>query len=239
LQTDWDEGFSYLSKYVEQQGHTRVPISYKTGDGYRLGGWVRTQRGRRDLLTPERESRLKSLDGWVWDPWHAVWEEGFSYLSKYVEQEGHARVPNSYKTEGGFKLGRWVEKQRSKRDKLTSERESKLESLNGWVWDSLQAAWEEGFLYLSKYVKQERNARVRASYKTDDGYRLGQWVSVQRINRDQLSPERTLRLESLNGWVWDPLKEDWEETKIEIGVIRWVGLGCFAGFLGRGFFVPK
>ena len=206
----WEEGFSYLTKYIEQEGHARVPTSYKTDDGFRLGSWVVQQRSKRDKLTPERESRLESL-GFDWDPFKTAWEEGFSYLTKYVEQKGHVKVPKSYKTGDCYRLGAWVNGQRSYRDKLTPERKTRLESLDGWVWDISHAAWEEGFSYLTKYVEQEGHAKVPKSYKTADAYGLANWVSSQRSRRDKLTLEQISRLESLDGWVWDVLQAGWEE----------------------------
>ena len=43
-----------------------------------------------------------------------------------------------------------------------------------------------------------------------DGFRLGQWVSVQRTKEESVYPERKQRLNDI-GFVWDPLAAAWEE----------------------------
>ena len=172
-----------------------------------MGQWVSVQRSGKDELTPERITRLESLKGWVWDILEFQWEEGFSYLKAYVEKEGHARVIGSYKTEDGYKLGQWVNRQRlaKKKNKLTSEKIIRLESLNGWVWGAHDSRWEKWFSYLKEFVEREGHARVPFSYKTADEYYLGRWVDKQRLakKKNKLTPERIKRLESLKGWVWD------------------------------------
>jgi hypothetical protein len=89
-------------------------------------------------------------------------------------------------------LGGWVSVQRRNEAKLSPERLAKLER---FVWDALDAFWDEGFTHLQQYVAEHGHAKVPATHKVD-GFRLGQWVGVQRKNKDQLSPERLAKLES-------------------------------------------
>ncbi len=86
------------------------------------------------------------------------WEEGFGHLQAYVNQEGNARPPSTYKTEDGYNLGAWVGRQRKIREQLSQERIEKLDAL-GFVWDVLEFKWEKGFGHLQAYVNQEGNAR--------------------------------------------------------------------------------
>jgi superfamily II DNA or RNA helicase len=72
----------------------------------------------------------------------SAWEVMFQHLCEYVDREGHARVPNSYITSDGFKLGNWVSSRRMdyKKSKLSEDRIRALEELPGWSWDPLEGA---------------------------------------------------------------------------------------------------
>jgi Helicase associated domain len=194
---DWEEGFSHLKAYKEREGHCRVPRDYRE-DGFRLGRWVSTQRPNRNTLSEDRRQRLDGL-GFVWDPHGAAWDNGFDYLKAYKEREGHCRVPVAQK-EAGFPLGQWVNVQRTNKEKLTVDRRRKLDEL-GFVWDALTAQWEEGFNYLKVFKLREGHCRVPVKYE-ENGYRLGQWVGIQRANKDAVSGERRQRLDEL-GFVWN------------------------------------
>jgi len=71
--------------------------------------------------------------GFIWDVLGYRWGKGFLHFKQFVETNGHARVPDKYKTTDGFRLGTWVGTQRQKKDKLTPERRSRLDKL-GFVW---------------------------------------------------------------------------------------------------------
>jgi superfamily II DNA or RNA helicase len=210
----WEEGFNRLTEYIERQGNARVPQSYKVDD-YPLGAWVSTQRaGYRDgVLEADRQRRLQELPRWTWEFAVDQWEEGFSQLLHYVESNGDARVPRSYKIDG-FTLGQWVVTQRQKRNTgtLDAHRERRLEDLPGWIWDTPSHRWGQGFERLQHYVKRHNHARVPVSY-TVDHYPLGRWVSKQRVtySRGTLDADRQRRLEEVPGWTWDPFVDQWEE----------------------------
>ena len=202
----WERRFRVnYSKFKEAEGHCRLPQSYKL-DGFNLGAWVGRQRTKQESLSSERKQRLDGI-GFIWDTLIEAWEEGFSKLLQFKELEGHCRVPSSYKLEG-FKLGQWVRVQRTNKDIMPPERKQRLDGI-GFIWDTLIEAWEEGFSKLLQFKELEGHCRVPSSYKLE-GFKLGQWVRVQRTNKDIMSPERKQRLDVL-GFIWDPFSEAWEE----------------------------
>jgi superfamily II DNA or RNA helicase len=211
----WEEGFSHLIKFVEQEGHAKVPQVYKAEDGFRLGIWVNSQKQNKknNKLSQDRIDKLETLPRWrdalsvwSWGPNVDKWEGGFSYLMEFVEHEGHAKVPKDYKAENGFRLGEWAKTQRQnlKHNKLSQDRIDKLETLPRWTWDPRADYWEEGFSHLMNFVEQEGHARVPQVYKAEDGFRLGKWVNSQRQNKknNKLTQDQVMRLEALEGWVW-------------------------------------
>ena len=67
------------------------------------------------------------------------------------------------------------------------EQKDRLDEL-GFVWDVLSEQWEEGFQHLQAYVNEHGHCRVLATHICADGYRLGQWVKVQRRRQDKMPP---------------------------------------------------
>lgn len=210
LSDQWDVGFQYLLDFYEREGHCQVPYRTITNNGFRLGQWVGTQRRAIDSLLPERKSKLDSIAGWVWDANDQAWDTGFNRLSEFSRNQQHCRVPSNFVTSDGFKLGLWVRHQRGYKDKLAYERKERLESVEGWCWDSNSEAWEAGFRYLKEFVDREGHCRIPSNYSTDEGYRLRDWVNKQRNAKAALSIDRRSKLESVSGWVWDPFSEKWE-----------------------------
>jgi superfamily II DNA or RNA helicase len=143
----------------------------------------------------------------------ASWEFWFGLLEQFIERHDHAQVADDYAIEG-HRLGKWVQKQRSKqaRGTLGADREHRLQELPGWTWKPFADQWEEGFTKLLDYVKRHGDARMPQAYKAD-GYRLGAWIDRQRSNyaKGTLDPDRQHRLEELQGWTWTSRADQWEE----------------------------
>jgi hypothetical protein len=46
-------------------------------------------------------------------------------------------------------------------------------------------------------------------HTTPEGHNLGSWVSAQRTNKEQLTPEQIKRLDDLD-FIWEPYEHEWE-----------------------------
>ena len=215
----WEQGFEHLERFVSREGAAAVPTGHLE-NGYKLGLWLTNQRQRRPTLTVDRQRRLEALPGWIWDPRATMWDEGFLHLARFVEREGHARVPYMHE-EKGFKLGAWVNNRRNdfRTGELDAGRVALLQQTPGWAWDARQAQWEEGLSHLRRFVEREGHARVHPRH-VEDGFKLGVWVGAQRLRRP--SSQRKALLDALPGWVWDARQNDWEN-----------GLACLLRYVER------
>jgi superfamily II DNA or RNA helicase len=181
----WEFWFGVLQRYVAQHGDGRVSSEFVDDNGLRLGQWVTVQRGlyRKGLLSSERTSRLESVGDWTWEPSDAAWERGCLALQNYIVEHGNTLVPAQHVVaDDGFRLGKWVAVQRSAHRKglLPQERTALLEALEGWVWERIDASWQNSYEALRRYVAERGDPRISANYTTRDGFRLGGWVTQQR-----------------------------------------------------------
>ena len=206
----WEDSFDRLADYADRNGNASPPQSYADTDGYRLGLWVQKQRQTyaKGVLAPQRSARLQSLRGWTWTPNEVRWEDSFHRLRQYANENGHASPSQTHEDADGYRLGTWVNLQRQLEAKgtLRPELRDRLQSLPGWQWTPRAALWEEGFRRLQEYVVRNGHASPPQSYTSDDGYRLGSWVSQQRQKNASgtLSPDRRDRLSKVRLWQWTP-----------------------------------
>jgi superfamily II DNA or RNA helicase len=212
LELKWETGYLTLKKYMEERGDSLVLSTFVTSDGFKLGSWVATQRANKGSLSSDRKKRLESLQNWSWDPLQDKWVVGYLALKEYSEEHGDCLVPLRYITRKGYKLGSWVNIQRQimQEGQLLSDRKIKLEGLRGWSWDQREMQWEAGFLALNKYAEENGDYSVPSTFITSDGFKLGNWVVVQRVRKESLSSDRKKRLESLQGWSWSAVEKKWE-----------------------------
>ena len=139
------------------------------------------------------------------------WMFWYGLLQAFVDEHGHSRVSGKYKTDDGYSLGQWVNRQRMAKDKMDSDHQERLEALPEWSWDARSDRWDEGFFYLKEFAKRESHSNPSFEFRTNDGYRLGQWVSNQRRHKDKMASDRRQRLEALPGWSWGH-SDQWDKA---------------------------
>jgi len=213
----WQEGFDHLREYAHHKGSALVPRKYVANDGYNLGNWVVKQRSdrRKGKLSLEQQNKLEELRDWAWDKKEVLWMECLAALREYAKREGNTFVPRTYFTKYGYNLGTWVTSRRRdfKLGKLSFEKQKLLEQIHGWVWDTVEDAWQEGLRHLQEYIKQEGTTVLPAKYITEDGYKLESWVVRQRAEyrRGKLPPERKKAFDQVPGWTWDTNESRWQK----------------------------
>ena len=71
--------------------------------------------------------------------------------------------------------------------------------------------WTDKYEVLKQYAECRGNALVHRSYVTEDGCKLGSWVSRQRkLHRKRKLPAQRVRaLERVLGWSWSPIEDAW------------------------------
>ncbi|MEU8661795.1 DEAD/DEAH box helicase [Actinoplanes philippinensis] len=139
---------------------------------------------------------------------------GLGQLQAYVRERGDARVRQSHVTGDGYNLGAWVTRVRAeyRAGRMPSERVAALQALPGWVWDTRDADFSAGLTALDAYVTEFGNAMVRTDFITPNGFPLGQWVQVRRLDRKigRLSIDRQRQLEQIPGWLWSVQESQFE-----------------------------
>lgn len=152
----------------------------------------------------------------------ASWDKMFQCAQAFYREHGHLAVPCRYKTEEGYSLGQWLNTQRSVRagkrfGSLNADRIARLDSI-GMLWGGTREyTWELHYAAARTYAKEHGDLRVKASYVTAEGVRLGRWISDLRAARRsgdraaRLTPERIRQLDEL-GMSWEPLAEQFERN---------------------------
>lgn len=211
LTPNWDFGFEQLQLYVDEHGNARVPSSYVSAERFPLGAWVRGNRRRRALLTPEQSTALQAQPGWVWNLHDAAWEEAFERLRTYVAEHGHGHIPRGFRCADGFALDQWASVQRTDlaAGRLSVDREEKLRALAGFSLRPRDARFEAGLRALCEFVAATGHACPAQSYVAPNGFRLGQWVHHLRRRRNQLNPEQATAVQAQPGWQWDVRDANW------------------------------
>lgn len=143
----------------------------------------------------------------------ATWDVMYAAAEKYYRTMGSLEPPQRFITEEGYALGAWLGTQRRVRSGkisgiLTDEQIEKLDRI-GMRWDSVKdIAWNKYYSAALDYYNTHHSLNVNSRFVTEDGVRLGAWISQLRVYRKNglkssyLTSERIVMLDKL-GMLWD------------------------------------
>lgn len=111
----WKMRYQELFEFQQKHGHCLVPMYDHHSP--KLSNWVKRQRnqyrlkleGKHSTLCDKRQKALEDL-GFVWDSHAACWEEKYKELYQFWRENGHSKVPKSYKKNPSLSV--WVKCQR-------------------------------------------------------------------------------------------------------------------------------
>ena len=201
---------SYYAAAVQYHlvhGDLEVPIGYVDENGIRLGQWLSNIRVSRKngpknyRLTDEQISRLDALGMFWGSKYEKQWNEAFSALCSYYQQNGTFEMPVAYQTESGIQLGRWIRRQRDfyAAGKLSDEHIARLREV-GFVLEKSDP-WEEKYQLAKAYFEEHGNLNVPAQYVIN-GVWLHKWLNEQKLiaegkRKKKLTPEQLEKLEAI------------------------------------------
>lgn len=218
----WEKNFAAAQEYYKAYEHLKVPFTYVTKDGVKLGEWIKRLRilrrnnSNNPFVNPDRVDALDSI-GMIWDVPDFTWLQNISECVEYYNEHGDLNVPKDYTTKNGIKLGLWLKNIGSSLRgnnsfyKISNEQLAQLQAL-GFQWESQHdVAWNQGYSHAKEYFDSFGDLSVSIRYKSPDGYKLGIWISTQK-SRYQLGKLNQQRIDKLNdlGVVWKK-PDSWEE----------------------------
>jgi Helicase associated domain len=222
----WQTQYTRLQKFYGEYGHCRVPNNSKEYIG--LGVWVRNQRrehrlwlaGGKCTLSDERRQLLETIDFQWHRPHELVWQERYDQLCQFVQQYGHANVPQT-----DPHLGVWCMNQRTSYRKyqrgepsaMTKDRVEKLQAV-GFLFLVRRKRWETMVTRLSEYHTRHGHVNIATNDTVNRDLRL--WLITQRFRYNQklLSNDRILSVEdAIPDFEWyarnksGPSQRDWSK----------------------------
>lgn len=212
LGESWDEMYWILEKVWKETGNANVGVDCVI-NGRQIGAWSVNQRTRyiTGKLQNERVERLERI-GFAWSLIDEKWEENYALLTHIARKSGNSNIGKDLIVDGKA-IGQWAIRQRRNYSagQIKSDCVARLESI-GFVWDPLDAQWEENFALLSRIARETGNAHVPNNLAVD-GKKIGAWLHNQRKNYQdgKISQARIAKLESI-GFAWSLFDEKWVEN---------------------------
>jgi len=211
--SQWEEKFKLSKDFVKK--HDRLPSCHSKDKQERmLGSWIDWQKQykKKGKLSKERQKKLNNINDWKWEfDVEKQWEGQLKLLKEFIKK--HDKFP-SYRSKRKEEkiLAMWISHQKVNKNKLSQERQVKLNDINGWRWNL-----EDRWLVVLKYIKEfilTHNRFPSQHSKNKEEIILGRWVCTQKKNKkkENLSKKSQKLLNGIKGWKWEmELGEQWEK----------------------------
>ncbi len=221
----WDDKYDLLEKFYINYNNINLGFNFKTIDGINyddsginLYSWCKNLKANQHDLTAEQKSKLDKV-GFEFKKviTHHSKDEIINFMEDYFKEHSNSNIPQSYKMEDGFTLGRSAEYIKKNKDKLTEEQLSRLNNIGfNFNTKAVTKTFEESYNLLVNFYTANSHIDIKKGFKTNDGinfdengFNLYNWVIKQRTKVDKLTDEQKYLLNSL-GFKWN-VKENEEQ----------------------------
>ncbi len=205
----WEGRYAEAEAHYRERGNLKPPYA---DEGLRVWIYAQRRKYREKTLAEERVDRLNRI-GMVWET-EDPWERMYAQAKKYFETHGNLDIPAEYETAKGESLGQWYRRNVTEYRKgiLGEEKLERLKAI-GFEEEAVKArTWMRYYEEAQKYRSDHGNLRVHADYVTENGLKLGTWISGQRYSYGlgRLSEKRVQLLSDI-GMEWQSFDARWME----------------------------
>ena len=196
LSDQWERNYLEAAAYYREHGNLLVPGRYVTPGGIKLGNWIAHLRMNRKQgkLADDQIRRLNQI-GMAWDADEERWRIGYEAALQYSREHGNLRVPATYKTKDGFRLGPWInlKRRQHKKGTLSAQQIEALEKL-GMRWDVHTEHWQEMYDEAKSYYEANGDLKVPRDCQTSNGYNLNLWLGKMKREQAMLNDRQIAAL---------------------------------------------
>ena len=212
---NWERNFNAAKQYYDEHGVLNPDTSFVTAEGIHLGSWLSNLRSWKragahsNYLNQERIAQLESI-GMIWDVLDYYWERNYLAACDYYKEHRNLRVPSSYTSADGIRLGSWISRLRALRrgerkgTPPTPEQIARLDAI-GMIWETgASAKWDAMYQDVRLFYQAHGNLSVPGEYRASNGSSLNAWIARQRSSyaKGKLPQDKVDRLNAI-GMVWD------------------------------------
>jgi hypothetical protein len=144
------------------------------------------------------------------------WGVHYNEAKQFYIENNHLLIEKNYKTNDGYSLGNWIQKQRNKyfdisKNKLTPLQIQLLNDIE-MVWSLNDYRWNLNYNEAKKYYIEHNHLRIPYIYEVN-GLKLGKWIHTQRKafkNQSdcKISNEHIQMLDDI-GMIWEVFDNNW------------------------------